>query len=494
MTSPLPGDFNVTNTVLALAMLAELGVPVRDGAAALAAAGPVPGRMERVAAGHRSGEPVGVVDYAHTPAAVRAALATVRSQAKPLVVVLGAGGDRDHEKRPLMGEAAALADLVVITDDNPRSEDPALIRAALRAGAERAAAVSGAEVIEIADRHEAIAEAVRRAWTAAGTGVVLVAGKGHESGQRDRRGHPAVRRPCGAGARAGRGGWIAMIPMTLADLAEAVDGRLAGGVSPQDVVSGPVVIDSRQAGPGSLFVALPGARVDGHRFAASAHRTGAVAVLAAHEVEAPCVVVEDPVLALGRLARAVRDRLPGLHAVGITGSSGKTSTKDLLARVLPELGPTVAPQNSFNNEIGVPLTVLRCEDSTRYLVSEMGARAIGNIRYLCDIVAPQVAVVLNVGMAHVGEFGGREATAEAKGELVEALPADGLAVLNADDDLVAAMAARTTSRTVFVGRSPRADVQARGRPPGRRRPRHVHPGQPSSRSFRPGRGRPAGAR
>jgi UDP-N-acetylmuramoyl-L-alanyl-D-glutamate--2,6-diaminopimelate ligase len=186
LSVPLPGEFNVANAVLATAMLTEaMGVTAAEAAAAVGGAGPVPGRMERVEpAPGAVGVPLGVVDYAHTPQAVSLALAALRSTAKPLVVVLGAGGDRDRDKRPLMGAAAAAAaDVVVVTDDNPRSEDPASIRAGVLDGARREAAVSGADVREVPDRRRAIAEAVEAAWTDAGTGVVLVAGKGHEPGQ-----------------------------------------------------------------------------------------------------------------------------------------------------------------------------------------------------------------------------------------------------------------------------------------------------------------------
>ncbi len=260
-----------------------------------------------------------------------------------------------------------------------------------------------------------------------------------------------------------------MITLTLGEIAAAVDGRLVGA-DPERPVTGPVIIDSREAAPGTLFVAFPGERVDGRTSAAAAVAAGAVAVVCADPPPAgvPAVVVGDPQLALGRLARAVRDRLPELTVVGVTGSSGKTSTKDLLAHLLPDLGVTVAPRSSFNNEIGVPLTALRCDGRTRYLVSEMGAREPGNIAYLCDLVAPRIGLVLNVGAAHAGVFGSREATAATKGELVEALPAaarGGVAVLNADDPAVSAMAGRTAARVVTFGvadgeQAPRADVTA----------------------------------
>lgn len=181
LTCPLPGDFNVANTVLAVAMLTAAGVDPAAAGLALAAAGPVPGRMERVSGSGLPGEPLAVVDYAHTPDAVAAAVRALQGQGRPLVVVLGAGGDRDVDKRPRMGAAAAkVADVVLVTDDNPRSEDPAAIRAAVAAGAREAARASGALVLDVAERRRAIAEGVSRAW---GGGVLLVAGKGHEQGQ-----------------------------------------------------------------------------------------------------------------------------------------------------------------------------------------------------------------------------------------------------------------------------------------------------------------------
>ena len=247
-----------------------------------------------------------------------------------------------------------------------------------------------------------------------------------------------------------------MIPLRVAQVATVVEAEVQPGCrTPADLgrsVSH-VTADSREVGPGSLFVALPGERVDGHAFVATAFAQGAAAVLVAHPVDGadgPLLVVPDPLVALGRLARHVVDRARagGLRVVGITGSQGKTSTKDLLGAVLAAVGSTVAPVGNLNNELGVPLTVLRVDAQTRYLVAEMGARGIGHIAYLCGIAPPDVAVVLNVGHAHVGEFGGREAIAQAKGELVEALGDDGAAVLNATDARVWAMRSRTRARVL----------------------------------------------
>jgi UDP-N-acetylmuramoyl-tripeptide--D-alanyl-D-alanine ligase len=254
-----------------------------------------------------------------------------------------------------------------------------------------------------------------------------------------------------------------VIGLTLAEVAEATGGRLAGGADPAAAVTGTVEFDSRKVTDGGLFVAISGERADGHDFAAKAVAAGAVAVLAARDVGVPSVLVADQLDAMAKLASAVLARLPALTVIGITASSGKTSTKDLIAGVLSALGPTVAPPGSFNNELGHPYTVLRADEATRYLVLEKSARGRGHIAALTRIARPRIGVVLNVGVAHLGEFGSVDVIAASKGELVEALPpADqgGVAVLNADDHRVRAMADRTDARVVLVGRSADAEVRA----------------------------------
>jgi UDP-N-acetylmuramoyl-tripeptide--D-alanyl-D-alanine ligase len=254
-----------------------------------------------------------------------------------------------------------------------------------------------------------------------------------------------------------------MIELTAAEIAAATGGRLVA--DPDVRVSGSVVIDSRRAQEGSLFVALPGEHVDGHDFVPVAVDNGAALVLAAREVDAPAVVVEDVQTALGDLAREVLRRLRAagdLQVVGITGSVGKTTTKDLLGQVLAPHGATVVPRGSFNNEIGLPLTVLEADASTRYLVLEMGASGIGHLTYLTRIAPPDVAVVLAVGSAHLGEFGGIEAVATAKSELVTGLAPGGTAVLNADDLRVAAMAGVAPGPVRTFGTISAADVRAEG--------------------------------
>jgi len=277
-----------------------------------------------------------------------------------------------------------------------------------------------------------------------------------------------------------------VIDLTVAQIAEIVGGELAD-VSTADAarlhVTGTVEFDSRKVTPGGLFMALPGARSDGHDHAAVAVAAGAVAALAARPVGVPAIVVRpsEPLdtgagvlehdvdgsgaavlAALARLASFVAAELVagGLTIVGITGSSGKTSTKDLIAAVLAPLGEVVAPPGSFNNELGHPWTVLRATTDTDFLVLEMSARHPGNIAELAAIAPPSVAVVLNVGTAHLGEFGSREAIAATKAELPQAVPPSGVVILTVDDAAVAAMAEMTAARVVRVSRESDADVWA----------------------------------
>lgn len=250
-------------------------------------------------------------------------------------------------------------------------------------------------------------------------------------------------------------------------IAEAVSGRLVGNDVP---VTGPVVTDSREAQAGSLYVARRGESADGHAFVSGAVERGAVAVIVEHEVDevdeaVAQIVVEDSTEALGALARAHVTKLRSsgdLDVIAMTGSVGKTTTKDLLLQIMSEDGPTVAPKLSFNNEVGLPLTVLLADESTRHLVLEMGASGPGHITYLTDIVAPDVAIELCVGHAHVGGFGGFEGVAAAKAELIKGTRPGGPVILNTDDPNVEAMAPLATGRVIRFSASgnERADVLA----------------------------------
>ncbi|MBG6085629.1 UDP-N-acetylmuramoyl-tripeptide--D-alanyl-D-alanine ligase [Zhihengliuella flava] len=252
-----------------------------------------------------------------------------------------------------------------------------------------------------------------------------------------------------------------MIELNTAQIAEITGGRLSATADPAARIMG-VDTDSRQMQPGWLFVAKPGEVSDGHHFIDQAFAAGARLALTervtldASGNEHPAVIVEDAVDAMGLIAahQVAYLKARGARVVGITGSAGKTTTKDLLAAVLSTDGETLSPVGSYNGEVGVPLTVFRAEETTRNLVIEMGATGIGHITYLTDMVVPDVGVVLCVGTAHAGEFGGVDNIEQAKGELVEALSADGTAVVNLDDARVARMRQRTQARIVGFGIDP----------------------------------------
>ncbi|MCL6422050.1 UDP-N-acetylmuramoyl-tripeptide--D-alanyl-D-alanine ligase [Brachybacterium sp. JHP9] len=253
-----------------------------------------------------------------------------------------------------------------------------------------------------------------------------------------------------------------MLATTAHQIARITGGRLVGGATGEEQVTGAARIDSRLVGTGDLFAAFTGESTDGHLHVPGAHAAGAVLSLVSREVEQPAVLVPDVEAALSALATAqleqARSAGTGLQVIAITGSAGKTGTKDLLGALLSDLGETIAPAGSLNNELGVPLTVLGLTESTRFLVLEMGARGIGHIAHLTAIARPDVALVLNVGSAHLGEFGGIEAIAQAKGEIVEALAPGGRAVLNGDDARVARMAERTSAPVLTWGHG-EADVR-----------------------------------
>ena len=245
-----------------------------------------------------------------------------------------------------------------------------------------------------------------------------------------------------------------MIALSLSEIAKAIDALLIGDGS--TIVTGSVETDSRNVQTGSLFVAKPGEFTDGHVFIGSAIQNGAVAVIVEHEVlsAVPQLVVKDSVLALGLLAKHVVakiKKLGHLKVIGITGSNGKTTTKNMLREVLSIAGKTVAPEESFNNEVGAPYSMLRIDDQTKFLVVELGAGGPGTIKYLAQMCKPDIGIELKVGLAHAGEFGGIDVTESIKAELVEELAASGVAILNSDDERVMNMATKTKAKVVTFG-------------------------------------------
>ena len=251
-----------------------------------------------------------------------------------------------------------------------------------------------------------------------------------------------------------------MIKILLSEVAELVGGKLLG----QDAeVFGSVETDSRLVSAGALFFAKPGEVTDGHNYVESAMNLGAVGAVVERfqtNVSLPQILVNDSVLALGALASGVLARVrekSEITVIGITGSNGKTSTKNMLGEILRQFGLTVSPIESYNNEVGAPISILKVDESTKYLVVEMGAGGLGTISYLAEMAKPDIGVVLKVGLAHAGEFGGIEVTAKIKGELPAALSSEGTFIFNADDSFVSRMVDDTKAKSVSFGTSASAD-------------------------------------
>jgi UDP-N-acetylmuramoyl-tripeptide--D-alanyl-D-alanine ligase len=248
-----------------------------------------------------------------------------------------------------------------------------------------------------------------------------------------------------------------MITLTAGEIALLVGGEIF--CDKDLLVSKAPVFDSRLATPGCFFLALKGENADGHEFAADAYRNGSMFSLTSERIDGPCIVVTDVIEALSILAGFVRKRLDKLIVIGITGSQGKTSTKDLLTHMLGAVGPTVAPAGSFNNDLGLPITLLQCDDRTRFCILEMGARHMGDIARLCEIAKPNIGVVLTVGTAHIGEFGSREVIAQTKGELIASLEKEGIAILGTYDEFTPKMASLHQGQVILFGE--KADTQVR---------------------------------
>ncbi len=255
-----------------------------------------------------------------------------------------------------------------------------------------------------------------------------------------------------------------MFELTLAEIAQITGGTVSG--DPNLKVTA-IATDSRELGPGSLFAAIVGERVDGHDFVNQALASGAVASLVSRPVSEPYVLVPtndstvDPVvLALGKISAEYRNKFRKVNVIGITGSSGKTSTKDIIGQVLANHAPTIAPPGSPNNELGLPMTILSAPLETKNLVLEMGMRGLGHIDYLCEIAVPNIAVVTNVGQAHIGEVGSIDNIQKAKSEIVQNLTAENWAVLNFDDPNVIRMKNDTKAKVITYGFGAGADVRA----------------------------------
>jgi murE/murF fusion protein len=457
VSAPLIGSYNVDNIALAVGIGEALQLPQDAIARGIAALPGVPGRVERVA---NDAELDILVDYAHTPDALRNVLAAVRPlTARRLICVFGCGGDRDPGKRPKMGAAVAeLADVVIVTSDNPRTEDPRKIIDAILP------AVPSPFVVDV-DRRVAIRAAIAEATPG---DVVVIAGKGHEDYQilgttkhhfddreeaaeavlwRWRRSLAALADDCGG------------VVKTDVAAPASRDSMHMMRVDPGSVTR--ILIDSRRVAKGDLYVAIRGEAHDGHAFCAAALAAGASAVLVEKDrVTGSRIEVADTRIALGLLGASHRRRWTG-KLVAITGSAGKTTTKELTRSALAEVGATSAAEGSFNNETGLPQALLALREHHKFGVVEMGMRGAGQIEYLTKLAEPDIAVVVNAGTAHIELLGSTDAIAHAKAEIWLGVRDGGVVVRPADDPRLAelARAHRPKARHVTFGDVDTADVR-----------------------------------
>lgn len=487
---PLVGDFQVKNALVAAGLAIATGSDVAGVLHQLGSLKGARGRLD-LAGCAANGAPI-FIDYAHTPDGLEKAILSLKPYAKGrIVVVFGCGGDRDKGKRPMMGAIAArLAHHVIITDDNPRTEDAAAIRREILAACPKAQ--------EIADRGEAIAAAI------AGLGandVALIAGKGHETGQiigsvtHPFSDHAVVAAVLGGGQAelpliAPSAPVVPVIEQPVIDApiieqaititdwqaavlahdvlftAEALLDATAGAASGPALgaISG-ISIDTRTLQPGDLFVAIKGDTHDGHDFVAKAFEAGAAAALVAESfatpVRGPVIRVPDPLQGLEALARAARTRSTA-KIIAVTGSVGKTSTKEALRHVLSRQGPTHASVKSFNNHWGVPLSLARLPATARLAVFEIGMNHAGEITPLTLLVRPHAAIITTVEPVHIEHFDSVEGIADAKAEIFAGLEPGGVAILNRDNPhferLRRSAKAQSAARIISFGQHPASEV------------------------------------
>ncbi len=464
LTSALVGHFNIDNLLTSIAVCRALGLAPKTVLPHLAEAGGAPGRLQRVSAddGTEFQRPAVFVDYAHTPDALRQVLAALGALPhRDLFCVFGCGGDRDNEKRPVMGRfAGTLAEVVVVTDDNPRSEEPADIRRQIIPGVEgagltardpdwlhrRSAGERG--FVEIGAREEAIARTIRAAGK---NDIVLIAGKGHEQYQLGRSGKRFFDDCLQAES--------ALLSWNSQSLALATGGELLGADA-NDRLLGAVSTDTRTIGAGDIFVALRGERFDGHDFLATARDQGAGCLVVEHgaviptDMKTPRVEVPDTLQALADLARFKRRliaRRSSQVVAAITGSCGKTTVKEMTVAILRRRWPAgpdypedcvLATKGNLNNLIGLPLTLLPIDLRHRAAVLEMGMNCPGEIDRMARAAQPDVCCITNVHSVHLEGLGTVEGVAAAKEELFAAAPQKAVLVVNLDDRFVPAMASK----------------------------------------------------
>jgi murE/murF fusion protein len=436
---------------------------LEDACAALARCGAPPGRMQPDGGG---AQPLVLVDYAHTPDALSKALHAAREHCTGrLWCVFGCGGERDEGKRFQMGQVAAqLADALIVTDDNPRREDPQRIVAAIMQGI-MAAGAAGARVW-ITIGLAAISSALRQARAG---DVVLDRWQRSRRLSARRRRAPRVQRRGRRAQHIGRAG--RHVIRTLQQFAAAGHGRLIG----EDRDFNEVAIDSRKLAAGDLFAALRGEHTDGHEFVEAAAAAGAAGAIVQRKLKLPLpqIVVSNVEMALAEAARAARAQFRG-PMIGVAGSNGKTTVKEMLSAILSRLGPCLSTRGNLNNHLGVPMTLLRLDDTHRSAVIEMGANRRGDVEQLVQIARPGIGLITNAGAEHLEGFGSLEGAARAEGEMVAGLSSSGTAVINADDAYASLWRASTSAQVLGFGLRQEADFRARD-VRSRSAPRACHP-------------------
>ncbi len=456
----ITGIFNVYNVMGAVgAALAEKIEP-KVIKRALEAFRGVPGRFELVDNGQDFSI---IVDYAHTPDGLANVLRTARLlSSKRLFTVFGCGGDRDRTKRSLMGRIAAeLSDVVLLTSDNPRTEDPKRILAEVEVGVLEK--IGDKRYEKIADRRMAIFRAVALAKK---QDIIIIAGKGHENYQilKERTIHFDDKEVAKEAVALRKKSYV--MHFSLADVARAAKAKIVRGAP--DLVFTDITTDTRKITAGALFIALKGERFDGTDFAVQAIEKGAFGVLVAADTPTAklpktgvVLLAADTLCAYQQIASCWREKF-SLPVIAITGSNGKTTTKDLTAGILSARFLVQKTPANYNNEIGLPLTLLSIRKAHEAAVVEIGMRGLGQIAALAPLCAPNIAIVTNVGAVHMELLGSIENIARAKAELVEAITAGGTVILNADDKNVLAMRAKVRKgvRVLTFGFSAGADFRA----------------------------------
>lgn len=425
---PIPGEFSVYNALCAAVCAAAAGVPFPLIVEGLSTVNGVKGRLEVVPTGR---DFTAIIDYAHTPDGVEKAIQAMRPTCiGRLVTVVGCGGDRDRTKRPLMGcTAAKLSDMVIVTSDNPRTEEPSKIINDILEGMKD----TKTPYVVIENRGEAIWYAIMTART---NDVILFVGKGHETYQilgKEKIHFDEREKIAEALTLLSERDKQQIEPLSLKEVAKAIGIKTAAQAQCLSIST-----DSRIVGEGALFFAIRGESFDGHSFIDAAFQKGAVAAVCDHDVpvaQGTILEVKDTREALLDLAAHYRMKFD-IPVIGLTGSVGKTTTKEMIACVLSSQFETLKTEGNLNNEIGVPRMLFQLKRNHERAILEMGMNHFGEISRLSKTIRPTMGIITNIGVSHIETLGSQEGILKAKLELLDGMPANAPLLLNGDDKLL----------------------------------------------------------